>query len=120
MQIFADCDDTLVLYDSHTGIHSYGSHTAIHPYGVRHGEPWRPNQPLVDALLETEHPVFVWSGGGAWYAEIIAGKLGLDFPCLDKDEITFELIHEGDVVIDDQELGGKRTHNPFEWPEPKA
>jgi hypothetical protein len=98
MQIFVDCDDTLVLYDSHTG---------IHPYGVRHGEPWRPNQPLVDALLETEHPVFVWSGGVARYAEIIAGKLGLDFPCLDKDEITFELIHEGDVVIDDQELGGK-------------
>jgi hypothetical protein len=31
-------------------------------------------------------------GGSAWYAEIIAGKLGLDFPCLDKDEITFELI----------------------------
>ena len=53
MQIFVDCDDTLILYDSHTG---------VHPYGVRHGEPWHPNQPLVDALLETEHPVFVWSG----------------------------------------------------------
>ena len=82
--------------------------------------PWHPNQPLVDALLETEHPVFVWSGGGAWYAEIIAGKLGLDFPCLDKDETAFELIHEGDVVIDDQDLGGRRTQNPFEWPETKG
>ena len=111
MQIFVDCDDTLILYDSDTG---------THPYGVRHGEPWHPNQPLVDALLETEHPVFIWSGGGAWYAEIIAGKLGLDFPCLDKDEITFELIQEGDVVIDDQDLGGRRTHNPFEWPETKG
>jgi len=53
MQIFVDCDDTLVLYDSHTG---------VHPYGVLNGEPWHPNQPLVDALLETEHSVFVWSG----------------------------------------------------------
>ena len=111
MQIFVDCDDTLILYDSHTG---------VHPYGVLNGEPWRPNQPLVDALLETEQPVFVWSGGGAWYAGIIAGKLGLDFPCLDKDETTFEVIQEGDVVIDDQDLEGRRTHNPFEWPEPKG
>ena len=114
MQIFVDCDDTLILYDSHTGIHPYGSHTAIHPYGVRHGEPWRPNQPLVDALMETEHAVFVWSGGGACYAKTITGKLDLDFPCLDKDETTFELIQEGDVVIDEQDLGGRRTHNPFE------
>jgi len=111
MQIFVDCDDTLILYDSDTG---------IHPYGVLNDEPWRPNQPLVDALLATEHPVFVWSGGGAWYAEIIARKLGLDFPCLDKYETTYKLIQEGDVVIDDTELEGWRTHNPFEWPETKA
>jgi len=33
MQIFVDCDDTLILYDSPAG---------IHPYGVLNGEPWRP------------------------------------------------------------------------------
>ena len=47
MQIYVDCDDTLILYDSHPG---------VHPYGVLNGEPWHPNQPLVDALLETDTP----------------------------------------------------------------
>ena len=70
--------------------------------------------------LKQSTPYSCGPGGGAWYAEIIAGKLGLDFPCLDKDEITFELIQEGDVVIDDQDLGGRRTHNPFECPETKG
>ena len=37
MQIFVDCDDTLILYDSPTGIHRYGE---------LNGEPWRPNHPL--------------------------------------------------------------------------
>jgi len=33
MQIFVDCDDTLIPDDSPAG---------IHPYGVLNGEPWRP------------------------------------------------------------------------------
>ena len=108
MQIFVDCDDTLVLYDADAD---------VHPYGILKGAPWRPNQPLVTALLAMEHPVFVWSGGGKLYARFIAHKLGLHFRCLDKNETSFKLIQEGDVVIDDQDLGGRRTHNPFEWPE---
>jgi hypothetical protein len=111
MRIFVDCDDTLVLYHADAD---------THPYGVLKGVRWRPNQSLVSALMATEHPVFVWSGGGKRYARFIALKLGLTFPCLDKNETSFKLVQEGDVVIDDQDLGGRRTHKPFEWPETEA
>ena len=109
MRIFVDVDDTLILYDNDA---------EKNPYGVYHGTPWRPNQPLIDALLATEHPVTVWSGGGDEYAKEMSEKIGLSFPTLTKNgSNVLDHLQPGDIVIDDDDLGGLRTHNPFEWPE---
>jgi len=107
VRIFVDCDDTLILFDAEG---------ETHPYGFANGTSWHPNQPLIDGLLASDAEVFIWSGGGKEYAQTIADQLGLSFPTLTKDSISvMSLVRPGDIVIDDQDLGGLRTHNPFEW-----
>ena len=120
-RIFCDVDDTLVLYQK----------VGPNQYGVYMGTPFVVNERLVAGLLDlrVRDPwtlIVVWSGGGKEYAKMWMRCLGLDKIAVGmlKDETTFPLIQEGDVVIDDDPLGGRRTdqparrtHKPDEWPE---
>ena len=112
MRIFVDCDDTLLLYNKEA---------EKNPYGYWSGVPYQINKKLIDALIETSHwsempKIIIWSGGGEQYAKEILKTLNLpQYLCLSKDRTTFHLIQEGDIVIDDDNLGGKRTHDPFQW-----
>ncbi len=115
-RLFIDVDDTLILYDD--------GQTEPHPYGYYRGVPWKVNEKLLQGLKDfaDENPtslVVLWSGGGWEYAKYWADQLDLDdrIAALTKDTNTFYLIHEGDIVVDDMDLGGLRTHKPNEWPE---
>ena len=115
MRYFIDCDDTLVLYKDDG---------EAHPYGIYDGVAYEFNWPLVDGIRELldDDPladIVIWSGGGRQYAEMWGEKLGFtsQVAFLTKDRTTFGLIREGDIVIDDQPLGGHRTHAPHDWPE---
>ncbi len=114
MKLFVDVDDTLVLYDME----------APNPYGVYEGTPYTVNERLIEGLrkFRKEHPqdsIFIWSGGGAQYAEMWAAKLNLEGVVdwwLTKDKTIIDLIEPGDIVIDDMDVKW-RTHTPFNWPE---
>ena len=118
-RIFCDVDDTLVLYQD--------AQVGPHPYGLYMGTPFAVNTRLVAGLIQFRAAnlwelIVIWSGGGKEYAEMWARRLGLDRISvgLSKDVTTFDLIQEGDVVVDDEDLGGRRTHRPDEWPEEGA
>jgi len=113
-RLFVDVDDTLVLYDK----------VGPNPYGLYHGTPWTPNHRLVEGIKQfrLDNPtelIVVWSGGGLEYAHQWNHDLGFDdtIISLTKDVSTLHLVRDGDIVVDDQDLGGKRTHKPDEWPE---
>ena len=115
MNLFVDVDDTLVLYET----------PGPNPYGVLHGVPWKPNTRLIDGIKQFSQAnptaqIVVWSGGGQEYAVEWANRLGLGGIATGhlKDESTLSLlIQDGDIVIDDLDLDGRRTHRPDEWPE---
>ncbi len=116
IRLFVDVDDTLVIYDD--------GNIEPHPYGIYHGVPWTINEKLLQGIKDfvennPDSLVVVWSGGGWEYAKYWADKLNLydSIAALTKDSSTFYLIHEGDIVVDDMDLGGLRTHKPDEWPE---
>ena len=104
MNLYVDVDDTLILWSeskSGGGIYA-GGHT--------------PNAKLIEALIRwrilhlTSDHIFIWSGGGADYAQGWAEKyLGwkLWFAALDKHEQLhsgFYIPQVGDICIDDQSL----------------
>jgi len=102
MRLFVDCDDTLILYNQ----------KGINPYGLHYGTPFTVNTGLVTYIRKwaKDNPdalVVIWSGGGKAYAELCAslagvGDLGATYLCKDRD--TFALVHEGDIVFDDQPI----------------
>ena len=113
VNLFVDCDDTLIIYDVE----------GPNPYGFYNNTPYIFNEPLLAGVkqfhIDNPHSLIViWSGGGFDYAKMWCIRLGLynDVLPLIKDKTTFELIKEDDIVIDDQELDGYRTHKPNEWP----
>lgn len=56
---------------------------------------------LAASLLETEHVVIVWSGGGQAYAETVASRLGLENAvCMSKYEGKQGHV---DIAFDDDE-----------------
>jgi hypothetical protein len=115
MRLFVDCDDTLILWQRVDGVRADGIYFET-PYLI--------NRRLVDGILKFREGdpralIVVWSGGGKEYAHMWARRLGLSditVP-LDKSRDGFDLIVAGDVVVDDEDLGGRRTHRPNEWPE---
>ena len=102
-RLFVDCDDTLILFDSEG---------EIHPYGFSRGDPYHINEPLVVFIKEfrEKYPegfIVIWSGGGQEYATQVAKEVGLESVTpwhMIKDRTTFDLVREGDIVVDDQEL----------------
>lgn len=114
MRLFVDVDDTLVLYQT----------LGPNPYGYYMGTPWQPNVRLIEGIKQfhRDYPatlITVWSGGGRAYAREWAERLGLGdiVTTVIKDESTMNLITSGSIVVDDTCLGGRRTHEPHEWPE---
>ena len=53
---------------------------------------------LLMTLKQLGHTIYVWSGGGADYAEYWVKNLGLDVPALPKGEI------KPDIAVDDAEV----------------
>ncbi len=112
MTLFIDCDDTLVLYDQE----------GPNPYGIYHGAPFELNHALIAAVkaFRNEYQdelIVIWSGGGKEYAELWAERTGLTYlsVCIIKDKTTFELIEPEDIVVDDDDLGGRRTYTADEF-----
>jgi len=115
--LFVDVDDTLILYDR----------IGPNPYGIYFGEPYSVNDELLRGILDfhKNNPnslIVIWSGGGKQYAEMWIDRIGLgdiipSIVGLGKDRDSLVLVKDGDIVIDDDILGGLRTHNPNEWPE---
>ncbi len=100
-RLFVDCDDTLLIYDD--------TYQEVNPFGHLHGTPFTKNQALIDFMYSINENValFIWSGGGKNYAQVITDLLGLDEldpVCLIKDYTTFDLVRPGDIVIDDQDI----------------
>lgn len=120
-RLFVDIDDTLVIYDD--------GRNAPHPYGIYRDIPYTINEKLLKGIDEwnlgnPESWIIIWSGGGEEYARMWAERLGLiagwrsgTVTPMVKDQTTFIFIREYDIVIDDMDLGGLRTHKPNEWPE---
>jgi len=120
-RLFVDVDDTLVIYDD--------GRNEPHPYGIYHDIPYTINEKLLEGIKEwnlgnPESWIIIWSGGGEEYARMWAERLGLlegwrsgTVTPMIKDETTFIFIRDYDIVIDDMDLGGLRTHKPNEWPE---
>ena len=113
-RLFVDVDDTLVIYDT----------PGPNPYGVYKGSKWEPNIRLIEGIKDfqernPESLVVIWSGGGSNYARQWIETLDLDddLVSLIKDSTSFHLIREGDIVVDDMDLDGYRTHKPNEWPQ---
>ena len=117
--LFVDCDDTLFLYNSGQ---------IPNPYGFWKGLSYTPNAKLIQGIRDFRsshldhklHKIVIWSGGGAGYARECAVQLGISGICslfLIKDPSEFYRIQEGDIVVDDEDLDGIRTHQPGEWPE---
>ncbi len=119
MDLFVDCDDTLLLYKNKQ---------KFNPYGFWKGSVFVPNFKLIGAMVvfrkdNPESQITVWSGGGYKYAHECATHLGIDNICdrfLTKDQTNFPLVKERDIVVDDDNLDNIRTHDPFQWPEELA
>ncbi len=113
VRYFFDCDDTLVLYQN---MHEKN------PYGFYYDQPFLLNERLADgikaiAVNDPEAMIVIWSGGGMDYARMWKDKFDLPGVSLTKDISTFHLIEEDSIVVDDDSLGGRRTHGPHDWPE---
>ncbi len=105
-RVFIDCDDTLILYQK-LGTNAFGYYMDT-PYEI--------NTALVQRIKDwaEAHPedsIFIWSGGGEWYAKMWMNKLRLGEIAtpLAKEP---NLIREGDIVVDD--VWEVRTHLPHE------
>lgn len=116
MILFVDVDDTLVIWQK--------AINAPQPDGFYMETPWAANERLIVGVkaFHEANPrmlIVIWSGGGKEYAEMWARRLDLNHLSIGmlKDKMAYELISEGDIVIDDEDLGGHRTHKPDEWPE---
>ena len=101
-RLFVDCDDTLILFDSEG---------EIHPFGFWRDDPYRINEPLVAFIqrFREENPdalIVIWSGGGHNYARAIANEVLPDTEvwALTKDRMTFPLVNEEDIVVDDMDI----------------
>lgn len=118
-RLFIDIDDTLVKYQSHQ---------TVNAYGLYKGDPWEPNQRLIDGLraFREANPaalIVVWSGGGKEYAATWVRLLHLDdigVVALDKDRDEFPLVRPGDIVVDDMadslKINVDKVYGPDEWP----
>jgi len=111
MSLFVDIDDTLVLYDLDTP----------NPCEIYDGTKYEINTKLVRNIMSfySDNPetlIVIWSGGGREYVKGWVNKLGLEdmAVALSKDRDTLSLIKDGDIVIDDDDLFGKRTHSPMD------
>ncbi len=116
MILFVDVDDTLVLWQKAVDVQQLD--------GFYMETPWVANERLIAGIkaYREANPwelIIIWSGGGKEYAEMWARRLGLDHLSTGmlKDKTAYDFIHDGDIVIDDEDLGGHRTHKPDEWPE---
>ena len=116
MTLFVDVDDTLIGWQAAVNVQQ--------PDGFYMETPWVANEKLIEGIraYRKDNPwavIIIWSGGGKKYAEMWAHRLGLDHlsSSMVKDKMAYDLISEGDIVIDDEDLGGHRTHKPNEWPE---
>ena len=113
VNLFVDCDDTLLLYlrDS-----------KINPYGFWKHIPFKPNEDLIEDMRKfrqsnPKSTITVWSGGGLTYARdcvIELGIAGIVDRYLLKIIPNPLLITEEVIVVDDDNLDGNRTHTPFE------
>ena len=95
-RLYVDCDDTLALY---------GNEAGENPLGVELGYPWRPNEPLIDAINDfvAKYPrttVIIWSGGGRDYAEEFRQRLlpDINASAAEKDD---SVLDADCIVIDD-------------------
>lgn len=102
-RLFIDVDDTLILYKQPSDTHG-----ELHPYGFWQGEPYEPNQNLIDAInkYSKENPtalIVIWSGGGKSYAQAAIDHFfpGSEYVAMDKGWDEFPLIRVGDIVVDD-------------------
>ena len=109
VNLFVDCDDTLI---------EYLRDSKINPYGFWKHIPYKPNLSLIEDIrkFREAHPksiITVWSGGGRTYARDCAVELGIESSVdrfLLKEGSNLLLVDEGDIVVDD--LEGIRTHTP--------
>ena len=113
-RLFVDVDDTLILW---------GQGASGEVDGVYLEYPYRVNERLAAGIRwvlghEPETQVVVWSGGGGEYTREMVTRAGLTgIMCLDKtEENLIALVRAVDVVVDDEPLGGRRTHGPLDWP----
>ncbi len=113
VNLFVDCDDTLLLYIRGD---------KRNPYGFWNHIPYNPNYTLIEDLLKfreanPESIITIWSGGGADYAKECAEALEIESSIdkfLLKDITSLLLVSKNDIVVDDDNLGNMRTHTPFE------
>ncbi|KKM22552.1 hypothetical protein LCGC14_1624140 [marine sediment metagenome] len=112
-RLFVDCDDTLIIYDNEDD-------GELHAYGYLKGFPYHLNGPLVSYIkwFAEEYPeelIVIWSGGGGDYARTIAERIfpGMEVATMIKDETTYPLVRENDIVVDDQDLPlPNKIHRP--------
>jgi hypothetical protein len=118
MNLWVDCDDTLVIY------HDTANKT--HPYGDYYGTPWHANEPLIAGIrafrmIYPDAMIVIWSGGGAEYARTWRDRLvpDVDAHGFGKNPAMATLIKAGDIVVDDY-VDFKcpaKVYGPHEWPE---
>lgn len=115
MKLFVDVDDTLILWQEIS--------LDDEKDGTYYLDPYKINYTLIVyirnfSLVYPNNSIIIWSGGGKNYAQYWIDKLELSTICIAmlKDKISFDLIKEGDIVVDDEFLNGKRTHKPNELP----
>ena len=100
VQLFVDCDEN--------------------SYGLWQGTSWFPNAFLIGQIvtfreLYPTSGIYIWSGGGKEYAKECSERLSISYLVngfLIKDPTSFHLVKSRDIVVDDDNLGGIRTHTP--------
>ena len=118
MNLWVDCDDTLVIY--------HDTVTKTHPYGDHYGTPWHANEPLIVGIrafrrIYPKALIVIWSGGGLLYAKTWMDRLlpGLEAVAFGKNPQISSLIKADDIVVDDY-VDFKcpaKVYGPHEWPE---
>ncbi len=109
VNLFVDCDDTLM---------EYLKAGKVNPYGFWKNISFKPNLNLIEDIRKfreanPKSTITVWSGGGRTYAKECATELGIEQSVdrfLLKEGSNLLLVEEGDIVVDD--LEGIRTHTP--------
>ena len=123
-RLFVDVDDTLVKYQSRQ---------AVNPYGLYKGDPWEPNQRLIDGMraFREANPdtlIVVWSGGGREYAmtwiDLLKLNPSLDVAGMGKDLGSMAIVRPDDIVVDDMadslKVSAVKVYGPDEWPEQES